>query len=195
MSQQDIPDRYDNPKEWKKMKLDHVRDYHAPLIRALGISPLDFNMKMPFYDKQRRYVVGIFGSEFKRDKGFYFELVTRDLDPLESERKVYRITPNENYEEEYEMNEKGSFLVPVDELRVVSPFAPPAEKKLEPVKQQVQTFSSKAQTYSAPEVSSIEDVLFSEMTIRDYAAIHTGKPLSLKPWLNELISQHNNTHF
>jgi hypothetical protein len=31
------------------------------------------------------------------------------------------------------------------------------------------------------------DAPYSEMTIRDYYAIHTGKPVSAKTWLNELI--------
>lgn len=180
--QQDTIDKYGNPKEWKKMKLDQIRDYHGPLIRALGISPLDFNMKMPFYDRHGRYVVGIFGSEFKKDKGFFFELVTRDLDPLESERKVYRIARNDNHEEEYEMNEKGSFLVPVDELRVVNPSSSaPVEKKPEPV-QPAPVFNSK------PTATVEEDLPYSEMTIRDFMAIHTGKPVSLKPWLNDLLN-------
>lgn len=185
--QTDPIDKYGNPKEWKKHKLDQIREYHAPLIRALGISPLDFNMKMPFYDRHGRYVVGIFGSEFKKDKGFYFELVTRDLDPLESERKVYRIARNDNHEEEYEMNEKGSFLVPVDELRVINPSysdSAPAEKKPEPV-QPAPVFNSKPTA-----IPIEEDQPFSNMTIRDYMAIHTGKPISLKPWLNDLL---NNT--
>jgi hypothetical protein len=143
---------------------------------------------MPFYDRHGRYVVGIFGSEFKKDKGFFFELVTRDLDPMESERKVYKISRNDNHEEEYEMNEKGSFLVPVDELRCISaPSTSPVEKpvnKPEEVNTQV-LFTSK------PEVS---DAPYSEMTIRDYIAIRTGKPLSLKSWLNELI-QSSKIHF
>lgn len=181
LQQDSTIDKYGNSKDWKKQKLDNIRDYHGPLIRALGISNLDFNMKMPFYDRHGRYVVGIFGSEFKKDKGFYFELVTRDLDPLESERKVYRIARNDNHEEEYEMNEKGSFLVPVDELRVVNPSTTPVEKKPEPVQQPAQVFSSK----QAP---LTDDQPYAEMTIRDYMAIHTGRPVSLKPWLNELIA-------
>lgn len=175
---QDAIDKYGNPKEWKKMKLDHIREYHAPLIRALGISPLDFNMKMPFYDRHGRYVVGIFGSEFKKDKGFFFELVTRDLDPLESERKVYRIARNDNHEEEYEMNEKGSFLVPVDELRWIGSM----NVDNTPATQPPPVFSSK------PPVEEEQDSPYSEMTIRDYMAIHTGKPVSLKPWLNDLLN-------
>lgn len=184
MLQTELPlDKYGNQKEWKKQKLDQIREYHAPLIRALGISPLDFNMKMPFYDRHGRYVVGIFGSEFKKDKGFFFELITKDLDPLESERKVYKITRNDNHEEEYEMNERGSFLVPVDELRCIStPSVAPVEK----------TVIAPEPKFVAKQTES--DAPYSEMTIRDYIAIRTGKPLSLKPWLNELI-QSSKIHF
>ena len=33
----------------------------------------------------------------------------------------------------------------------------------------------------------MEDAPYSEMTIRDFMAITTGKPVSAKTWLNELI--------
>jgi hypothetical protein len=33
----------------------------------------------------------------------------------------------------------------------------------------------------------MEDAPYSEMTIRDYFAIQTGKPVSAKGWLNDLI--------
>ena len=56
---------------WKKSKLDAIRTYHQDLITDLGISKMDFNMKMPFYDPQGRMVVGIFASEFKKEKGFF----------------------------------------------------------------------------------------------------------------------------
>lgn len=200
IAQADSIDKYGNSKDLKKQKLDQVREYHSTLIKELGISPLDFNMKMPFYDRHGRYVVGVFGSEFKKDKGSFFELVTRDLDPLESERKVYRITRNDNYEEEYEMNEKGSFLVPVDELRIVNPqsvaiskraavfsndkiFGKQSAARPEPAT----TPQFKAVSTPQPEVKM--DAPYSEMTIRDYIAIQTGKPVSLKPWLNDLLNK------
>ena len=41
--------------------------------------------------------------------------------------------------------------------------------------------------YPAPASMDSSDAPYSEMTIRDYYAIHTGKPVSSKNWLNELI--------
>jgi len=37
--------------------------------------------------------------------------------------------------------------------------------------------------------TTVDDAPYSDMTIRDYIAIHTGKPVSNKGWLNELIKQ------
>lgn len=172
---------------WKKGKLEAIRSYHQELINDLGVAKTDFNMKMPFYDDQGRMVVGIFASEFKKEKGFFFELITRSLDPIDSERKVYRVPPSSSFDEEYELNEKGSYLVPLDELRVVN------EQSVAISKASAVTSSDKLLTksftpepkYKAP--APMEDAPYSEMTIRDYFAIQTGRPVSAKTWLNELI--------
>lgn len=191
----EVVDKQNN--DWKKVRLDSFRNYHMSLIKDLGIPVTDFNMKMPFYDKHGRYVVGIFGSEFKKDKGFFFELITRDLEPLEADRKVYRIARNDNFQEEYEINERGSFLVPVDELRVVNSQAVAISKEsavmsndkfFNSVKTPQERVAPQPVFNSRIPQSATEDLPYSEMTIRDYMAIHTGRPVSLKPWLNNLIS-------
>lgn len=171
---------------WKKTKLEAIRDYHLDLIADLGVPRTDFNMKMPFYDQQGRMVVGIFASEFRKEKGFFFELINRSLDPADSERKVYRVPPSSSYEEEYELNEKGSYLVPLEELRVVNEQAV-AISKASAVTSSDKVLNKKTpvEAYKAP--APMEDAPYSEMTIRDYYAIHSGKPLSAKVWLNELI--------
>jgi hypothetical protein len=176
-------------KELKKLKLETIRDFHQDLIDDLGISRTDFNMKMPFYDKHGRMVVGIFSSEFRKDKGFFFELITRDLSPADAERKVYRVPFSSAFEEEYELNEKGSYLVPLEELRVVNPTSVAIKKTAsfgieeEPLPSSLP--KPPMQAYKAP--ATMEDAPYSEMTIRDYYAIQTGKPVSSKTWLNELI--------
>lgn len=184
-------------KEWKRSKLEAIRTYHIELIKDLGISITDFNMKMPFHNKSGKLVVGIFSSEFKKEKGFYFELVTRELDPVDVKRTVYRIPFNAAFEEEYELNEKGSYLVPIEELRSIDPQSI-AVTKYSSVESTENTkgilFTTNASpnlkdvpVYNAPASMDMSDAPYSEMTIRDYYAIHTGKPVSAKPWLNELI--------
>lgn len=188
-------------KEWKREKLDAIRDYHRDLIKDLGIHFMDFNMKMPFYDDKRRYVVGIFASEFKKEKGFFFELITRGLDPLDKERKVYRVPPSSCFDEEYEVNSNGSYLVPLEELRIVNPQSV-AISKSSAVTSSDKVFSNKTKQVSEPAATparketvstSLEDAPYAEMTIRDYLAIQTGKPVSTKTWLNKLIQDNNLT--
>jgi hypothetical protein len=187
-------------REWKAQKLEAIRNHHIDLIRDLGVSPLDFNMKMPFYDEHKRYVVGIFASEFKREKGFYFELITRVFEPVHSDRKVYRVPPSSSFHEEYELNEKGSYLVPLEELRVVNPQAV-AISKASAVTSTDKVFSSKPVPEeqakpAADQLAPKADAPYGEMTIRDYIAIHTGRPVSFKPWINELIVKpYNNLPF
>jgi hypothetical protein len=180
----------DEHKEWKKAKLEAIRDYHQSLIDDLGISRTDFNMKMPFYNSRGEMVVGIFASEFKKEKGFFFELVNRGLEPTKPERTVYRVAPSTTFQDEYELNEKGSYLVSLDELRTVNPQSVAISKS------SAVTSSDRFNTKqpAAPEVmykapAPMEDAPYSDMTIRDYYAIHTGKPVSAKTWLNELIKQ------
>jgi hypothetical protein len=171
-------------KAWKKQKLEAIRSYHSQLIKDLGISPSDFNMKKAFRDKKGVEVVGIFDTEFLREKGFYFELITSDLDPADPERKVYRVPMNPSYKDEYEVNAKLSYNVPLEELRVVNPSTV-AIGKLASI-----TNLEKFKEESSPSVKKVvplEDLPYSEMTIRDYITIHTGRLVSLKPWLNELV--------
>lgn len=192
-------------KEFKKRKLEEIRDHHMELIQALGITRGDFNMKMPFYDKQRRYVVGIFPSEFERENGFYFEIINREYEPVDSNRTVYKIPQNDAYTEEYEMTAKGSFLVPMEELRVVNPvsvaisgpsaivggvpvaaYDPTKRPQFKPTGQPQK---GPGTAYKAP--ATMEDAPYSEMTIRDHITIVTGKAVSTKPWLNDLIKSIN----
>jgi len=174
---------------YKAQKLKEMRDYNRSLIEDLGISPYDFNMKTQFYDEQRRLVVGIFPSEFKKGKGFYFELIDSDLKPIDPERKVYRIPPNDSFDEEYELNAKGSYLVPIEELRVVNRSSVAISKYSAVAEGPDDDFKLTAQArMSVPKAPApMEDAPYADMTIRDYFAIHTGKPVSTKTWLNDLI--------
>ena len=180
--------------EWKKYRLEKSREYHKDLIEDLGIEEKDFNMKKIFRDKNNKEIVYIFPSEFKKEKGLFFEIINSDLEPDDPERKVYRLTPSSCFEEEYQFNDRTSqYEVPVEELRVVNNQAVAISKSSavtssdkvlnkiigEKIKEKI-VFNTKV---SLP----LEDAPLSDMTIRDYITIHTNNPVSLKPWLNELI--------
>lgn len=182
----------DDRAKYKALKTKEIRDYNLDLISDLGISYYDFNMKTQFYDEQARLVVGIFPSEFKKTKGFFFELIDSDLIPVDPERKVYRVPFNSAFEEEYELNAKGSYLVPIEELKVVhrSSVAISKMSAFTGTDDSVFKVTQKAQENagSIPKAPALmEDAPYSDMTIRDYYAVHTNRPVSAKGWLNDLI--------
>lgn len=178
-------------KKYKAQKTAEVREYNTDVIQTLGISQYDFNMKSQFLDENRRLVVGIFPSEFKRPKGFYFELIDSDLNPTDPERKIYKIPYTEAFDEEYELNSKGSYLVPIEELKVVHRSSIMISKEgafSEPTGSFKVTAKAQQELNNVPKApAAMEDAPYSDMTIRDYFAIQTGKPVSSKNWLNELI--------
>ena len=47
--------------------------------------------------------------------------------------------------------------------------------------------TQKAQEAIPKAPAPMEDAPYSEITIRDYYAIHTNRPVSAKGWLNDLI--------
>jgi hypothetical protein len=182
----------EDKKKYKILKTKEMRDFNTELIADLGIDLYDFNMKTQFLDEQRRLVVGIFPSEFKKPKGFYFELIDSDLNPTDSDRKVYRVPYTPSFEEEYELNARGSYLVPIEELKVVhrssvaiskvSAFTGTSDSVFKPTQKAQEAI---AMVPKAP--SPMEDAPYSDMTIRDYYAMLSGKPVSAKVWLNDLI--------
>lgn len=196
-----IYEGFDTEADYKAHQLKSIREYHADLMEDLGITPNDFQMKMAFYTNSGKHlnktVVGIFPSEFKRPAGLYIEVIGRDYKPVTAARTVYRVPYNPHFEDEYEMNERGSYYVPLEELRVVNPTSVALskssavtssdkflEKEKVEEKKPVTFFKVPVQ---APALASDSDAPYTEMTIRDYYAIHTGNPVSFKPWLNDLI--------
>ena len=140
-----------------------------------------------------------------------------DITPFTEDRQLFKYKANPFYAEEYETKDGSNFkgepytlyTVPVSELIAVlndgteithalyekrkedkklddslpklqSSLAlfPNFEDEFAPVKTEAESFNIE-----------IADVPLSEMTLRDLAAIMLIKPVSARPWLNELIKQ------
>ena len=140
-----------------------------------------------------------------------------DITPFTEDRQLFKYKANPFYAEEYETKEGSNFkgepytlyTVPVSELVAVlndgteithalyekrkedkklddslpklqSSLAlfPNFEDEFAPAKTEAESFNIE-----------IADVPLSEMTLRDLAAIMLIKPVSARPWLNELIKQ------
>lgn len=211
---------------WRNKKQAEARIHHRDLIEDLGIPFDDFTVKTEFTDPNGRTVVGIYPSEFKKQKGIFFELIKLGSEIFPDERTVYRVPASKYYEEEYQMNPNGSYYVPLDDLRIVNPYSAAltkadsidnvedvyaenkkekSDKKLVFCSKEVVDEDKKVKENPLKEVEKenfiipppppppvyvpiIDDAPYSEMTIRDYYAIHTNKPVSNKQWLNDLIN-------
>jgi hypothetical protein len=206
---------------WRNKKQAEARIHHRDLIEDLGIPFDDFTVKTEFTDPNGRTVVGIYPSEFKKQKGIFFELIKRGSETFPDERTVYRVPASKYYEEEYQMNPNGSYYVPLDDLRIVNPYSAvltkadsidnvedvyaenkkeKSDKKLvfcskEVVDEDKKVKEVEKENFIIPPpppppvyVPIIDDAPYSEMTIRDFYAIHTNKPVSNKQWLNDLIN-------
>jgi hypothetical protein len=144
-----------------------------------------------------------------------------DIVPMHEDRPLFRYKYNRYFSEEYEqkenVNSKGetyhTYTVPVSELLAVLKDGseityalyekrkaeaeakksmselPRLQKTLSLFPDFEEEFAPKAEA----EISeNYEDVPLSEITIKDFAAIMLMKPVSNRPWLNELIKQSKN---
>lgn len=213
------------PESERKMlrskQLEESRNYFGDLIKELDISPKEFEIKTIFRNSNYVDCVGVYATEFNYPNGLFFEIINNETyEPLDK-RVVYRLAVKKYkdcYQEEFEVSTKGSYLVPLEEARVINLDSYNISKEnafasyedILPQNVTAQTTYrndySKAQEVShAPiignkynnktdetkKTSSVEDAPMTEMTIRDYAAIKLKKPISNKKWLNDIIVKDN----
>jgi hypothetical protein len=137
----------------------------------------------------------------------------KDVVPMLEDRQLFKYKYNPYFQEEYEKKEgisaKGepylSYTVPVSELTAIMTDGSEitynlyekrkAEKEAELPKLQnkLSVFPDFEQEFAPQveekqEVQSSDDAPFSELTIRDLAAIMLMKPVSNKKWLNDLVN-------
>lgn len=136
----------------------------------------------------------------------------KDYVPMLEDRPLFKFKANPFYEEEYELRERPGYsvyIVSASELMVVQPDGSEIsyslyEKRKDEAKKVADSLPKLQKTLSifpdfeeefAPKVETeisneeIADTPLSEITIRDLAAIMLMKPVSARPWLNNLIKQ------
>lgn len=175
--------------------LQEARIYHKDLIKDLQIDEKDFTIKKVFRH-EGKIVVPIMGYEFTKPKGLYFEVVKNDYSGFAGEdRTVYRLPNSEKEEAIPDPVYSDRYLVPLEVLRVVDPHSVAISKSAavtsgdEILKKYKSDSSSSSTSVKIFSTSVSEDAPYTDMTIRDYITIHTGKPVSSKQWLNDLIKQ------
>jgi hypothetical protein len=175
----------DKPED-KREKLRKLREFHQETFNQLDVPNAVFVPKMAYrpYGKTELHI-GFFASEISKGEDVYVEFCSRENDPEDPLRRLYKWRFNPHFEEEYEKTEPNGitgnvrYLVPVDELSVV--------KIHEEVKSGISTNNTILDFDSLPDPDN--DLPFDQMTMRDFAAIMLKKPVSNKKWLNDLITK------
>jgi len=164
----------------KREKVLLLMEKHKPLFEKEGVTNPKFIPRMA-YKHNGELIIGFYPKEMYGEQDIYTEFCSREYEPEDPERILYKWKYNPHYEEEYEASDPHPttgdvrYLIPVDELINVA-----EEHKGEP-KDQPQLFEEFDKKSS--------DVPYDAMTLRDYAAIQWQKPVSHKKWLNELITK------
>lgn len=159
-------------KEDKDSLIVAMRDYHAEHMKKATTKKTYFFPKVPYAGPNGIKVIGLFRSELERmDEEVFIELINMKYEPLDEKRTLYRHRFNPHFREEY-LPAPGSserYSIPVHELEIVWKLSENQIKEPD------------------VDIDSMEDCNFSQLTVRDIAALILRKPVSSKTWLNELI--------
>jgi hypothetical protein len=192
------------PKMERAVVLNALRQRNDKNFKDLGLMNPYFTIKFAYVPKHREdLVVSMFPSEMEAQDDIYLELTDGSHNPIFEQPVLYKLRRNPFYKQgEYEVipadasrnKNSETYLVPVSELEIVAGTPTPGVLPLSVVKkpqisigQLLNTASIDAEDRAAQKEK--EDAHYSEMTIRDLAAIMLKVPVSNKRWLNDLINQ------
>jgi hypothetical protein len=169
----------------RKEKTEELVKYHQKVFNAIGVPNPLFIPKCAYrpYGKDDLYM-GFFKSELSREQDIYTEFTSIALEPEDPTRTLYMWKYNPFYDEEYETTEPNGqghvrYLIPVSELTKI---------KTEPKKTEIKKTEADGLFPDFDDIMDADlDAPLSSLTVRDLAAILTGKPVSNKKWLNEIL--------
>ena len=182
------------PQERKDATVE-LRKRHQSVFDALGIPEAIYIPKMAYKPQGLDSIhMGFFESELKHGQDVYTEMVSIMMESEDPSRTLYKYRGNTHFREELpasdEENKSKStrYYVPMDELEVV--VTPVKRGRGRPRKTPVTDIQVKRDQPKAIRtivVDPSEDCPMDKMTVRDYIAIHTGKPVSSKKWINQIV--------
>lgn len=172
-----------NSKPTKREKILKLQEKHSELFKKEGVTNPKFIPRMA-YKHEGDLIIGFYPSEAKGGVDIYTEFCSRDYEPEDDERRLWKWIYNPNYAEEYVHSEAHPttgdkrFFVPIDELVNVT------EQHSKDVSKIIEEFDD------IPDQNS--DLPLEGMTIRDFASVMWKEPVSHKAWLNKLIESIKN---
>jgi hypothetical protein len=190
----------------EKVKLDRdvvqtaLKQRNEENFRSLGLLDPYFAVKLAYKPAgKNEMLVSMFISELERKDGMYMELIDFDNHPIHDKPVLYKYRHNPYYKSEYvydpprEKKNFETYLVPVSELEIIAGKLPMDISETSQPKVETKTKISIPLEMKEPVTESIyaekEDAHYSELTVRDIAAMLMRIPVSNKKWLNQLIVQ------
>ena len=181
----------DNSPKSTREKIAELREKHQPIFEGIIENPQAlFYPKMAYVPAGSDVkIISFYPSEVGKGEDIYTEFVSRDYSSEDPDRKLWKWKYNPHYKDEYDTAEPHAvtgdirYIVPVDELQeiiVVAPWEPQPEEE---EKEEIASVD-----FDAALPDPDQDAPVSDMTMRDYAAIHLNKAVSRKSWLNEIIN-------
>lgn len=193
------------PTNARREKSKQIKAFHQATLDALGVPNVMVIPKMAYKPAGlTEKVIGLFQSEVSKREDLYFEFTDRDLNPELVDgyppRALLKWRFNPQYETEYATSDVDvtagdvRFYIPISELVIVSKNEERPKLRTTGNLTNQPTTQPKVEEERESKVDELAmvppdetDIPYSEMTLRDYAAIHMQKPVSKKKWLNDLI--------
>lgn len=156
-------------------RIEELRKYHSGTFKKIGYDVV-YKPKMCYRPKGKdTQHISFFVSELKAGKDIYTEFVSRDFISEDPTRTLYQWKYNPNWAEVYDsvVGKDGlteRYLIPVADLVVVPHEEPSNDIVLE---------------LNNPDL----DMPIDQITIRDLFAVLHKKPVSMKSWLNDIITK------
>ena len=178
--------------ESRRNKIKLLREFHQDVLDSINESDAVFIPKMAYKPIGKNELhVGFFENEINKGVDVYLEFCSRENEPEDVNRTLYKYINNPHFKEEYDTTEPSQstghvrYLVPVAELKIISSYDLAKSNVISPT-----THVSEKQEQLKFDLPDAEtDLPMDQMTIRDYAAIHLNKPVSHKEWLNQIIDK------
>jgi hypothetical protein len=167
----------------KRSKIQELKAFHDSLFEKENMAYPKFIPRLK-YKHEGVEIISFFENEINGGSDIYVEFCSRDYDPEDPERQLWKWIYNPEYKTEYKRSEPHAttgdirYLIPVDELINIT--------KLH--KNKIENEVKEEMKYELPDLES--DIPFNAMTLRDYMAIQWKKPVSHKKWLNELVEKY-----
>jgi len=173
----------------KKKKVAELKSYHQTTLERIGAGDMLFVPRQAYKPHGlNEIVISFYASELKTQKDIYTEFVSKNYEPEDPDRTLWKWRYNPYWREEYAKSDDPvisavRYYIPVSELVLVSRNNELVYTKDKP---KIDTNVSLTNMLKKPETPKEE--LISDMTIRDFAAIIWKEPVSNKEWLNILIN-------